>query len=444
MHPAHLESEIQRAAADLRYALESRKSHGWHETDPGPLAAHRSQTSRERFEQLKNLPDALPNKDALLRWHACLSIERVTWEDRVLAEMARQKPEHRIAELGEQPWSIRALTVELIRTRDASKRTRVAHELAKACGNASAWAIEWAMQRHSAAHHLGIGELGWLEAPVNGCYVSAIVSQVLEATEDAASASIGNDTGWEHAIWTGSATEAEHGWPAVLSPRWFRSVFDGWKVLRGVRIDPGPLCGALCGASFARALARFGVAVHRGCAERACNSFSLAFRPFDMASASYGALFASLLASIPFLKRRLGLGSEAARHQAVSTGRSLLISLRTRAAQAAVASAGTRDATVDAHVTCTSRALRSSVPDETAAVVPRYDPQSPSRLCGALLASVLERELVNRFDDDWFDNPRAHEHLSAIEVGDRVVLDEEGLARGIGAVKEALSNLLLQ
>ena len=91
----------------------------------------------------------------------------------------------------------------------------------------------------------------------------------------------------------------------------------------------------------------------------------------------------------------------------------------------------------------TTRALRSNVPDETAGVVPRYDPRSAARLCGALHAVVLERELVNRFDEDWFDNPRAHEHLAAIDCRERMVLDEESLHRGAQAIRESLSDLLL-
>ncbi len=422
--------------------LTSRRLVGWTEQDGGPLVPFRTLTTRERFEQLSELPEGLPNGESLRRWQACLTIERVTWEDRALAEVARRETTHRVAGLGDLPWSVRSLVLEVLGTRDGARRSKIAQELVHVCGDASTWAVRWAMRRHAAAHHLGVGGLGWLEAPVRDTALPHVAKRVLEATDDVMSASMGQAVGWQDVVAAGAAMDARHGWPAALTPRWFRSVFGGWKTLEGLRVDPGPLCDALCGASFARALARFGAAVYRGCAARAGGTFSLTHRPFDAATASYGTLFASLLTSVPFLKRHMGLGTDTAREQAQSMGRSLLVSLRIGAAQAAVAAAAEPEAMVESHVTTAAKAFGSSVPEEMVGVVPRYDPRAGARLCGALRGSTLERDLVDRFDEDWFDNPRAQEWLAGIDVAERVVLDEDAVRMGAEATGLYMSMLL--
>ena len=440
-HPGQAELEIERAATSLQAGLDARKREGWCEDDHGPLQLFRSVTTRERLAQIQQLPPALDNKEALLRWQAYLTIERVTWEDRVLAEVARQTVEHPVAGLGDLPWSIRSLVLQIIVARNEAMRSRCAHGLTVASREASTAAVRWSMRRHAAACYLGIGPLRWLEAPVRGSELSCVVRSVFDATEDVALASMGEGNNWEHSLWLGTAADARHGWPAVLTPRWFRSVFGGWKPLEGLRIELGPLCDAVCGASFARALERFGTAVYRACVRRTGDSFSRVHLPFDMGPACYGALFASLLTSIPFLKRRLGLGTSAAKEQAWSLGLSLLLSLRMCAAQGAVADAESPEEMMERHVWGTARALCASVPEETLGVVPRYDPEAQARLCGALRAAMLQRELVERFDDDWFDNPRAHEFLVSIDRTERTTLDGEHLGGALLAAKELFVSL---
>ena len=204
--------------------------------------------------------------------------------------------------------------------------------------------------------------------------MASVAKIVLDATDDAANSLMDGSTvaglGWENAIAHRTAASARHGWPATLSPRWFRSVFGGWKTLDGLRINLGSLGNALCGASFARALAQFGEAVHQATARRLCNSFVLAHRPFDIGSASYSALIASLLASVPFQKRHLGLGASTALEQAKLFGHSFPISFRICAAKAAVTAEDSPDAMMEAHVKNTSQALGETAPDATACVVP--------------------------------------------------------------------------
>ena len=462
LHPAQVEQDLEKVEAAYRGALLARKLDGWSDPDPNPLVAFRPRTTKERFEQVRLLPSELPNKDDLLRWQAALTIERVTWHDRAVAEIARHDPQHIIgqhiiADMGSEPWSVSSLITELMRASDASRRSRIAGEITRASSEASSSAIRWALRRHAAARELGLESIEWLEAPVQGIDICSVARFVLDATNDIALGSIEPGSDWGNSLWAGFAMDAQRGWPASLTPRWFRTVFGNWKVLDGLRIESGPLCEALCGASFARALARFGAAVERAVAARSARagtslagtfvtSFATAKRPFDMRQSSYGALFASLLTSVPFLKRHLGLGAGDALEHARSMGRSVLIATRLSAAQATVASASasSADAFVDAHVSSSERALLASVPSETAGVVPRYNPMAGSRLCGALHAAKFQQELINQFDEDWFDNPRGQECLASLDVRERMVLTDGGARDGVLNLQKTLSELLLR
>jgi hypothetical protein len=378
----------------------------------------------------------------MLRWQAYLTIERVTWEERAAVEVLRRSFDHRVDGLGEVAWSLRSLVLEMLASRDLGRRANVARGLEQASAEASESALKWAIRRHGAAYHLGTEGLEWLEVPLRDMGVRQVAERVMAGTDDAMAAGIKAES-WQEVVRVAAAMDARSGWPAALTPRWFRWMFGGWKSLQGIHLELGPLCDPICGASFARALARFGGAIHRGWAMRSQGPFSMVHRPFDAAAASYGALLASLLTSVPFLKRRMGLGRDAARIQARSLGLSLLISVRMNAAQAIVATMTSPQAMVEAHVTEVSKAMHASIPETLAGVVPRYEPRAASRLCGALHAMTRLRELVERFDDDWFDNPQAHEFLSEIDISERLVLDEHDVRQGVENMSGWLSEWLL-
>ena len=444
VQPDQFESALEKAVAALRSSLAVCKAEGWGDGDHNPLVPFRPFTTKDIFAQIERYPDGVPLKNALLVWAACLIIERVTWTDRKQCEIARGAATRVVSGSGDRICSVSSLVSELIASRDSGARSAIARELTLASEDASDSAIQWALRRHAAARELGIPSLEWLESPLRGMKLEEAAGFVLDATGDVALGSYGSSGGFENAIWLGTAADACEGWPAVLSLRWFQDLFGGWKTLASVRVELGSICRPLCGASFARALARFGAAVFLGCARRTGAPFSIVDRPFDIGSSSYGALFASLLCSIPFLKRRLGLGAVSATAQARLLARSLLVSLRLCAVQASVASACSREALVGMHVSRTESALFASVPAETAGVLPRYTPLAGVRLCGSLRAAALQNELVDRFDEDWFDNPRAHEYLLSIDVSDRVLLDDSAVGVGVTAMQKYFSALLLR
>ena len=175
-----------------------------------------------------------------------------------------------------------------------------------------------------------------------------------------------------------------------------------------------------------RALDRFGIALYRARARQITSRFALGVRPFDPRPACYGALFSSLLASPLFLRKHLGLGQIRARPQAQKLMRAVLVTVRLLALQAAVGSCEDPQAAREMHLDLGKRALGTCLPIELAGVLPRIRPTACARLVGGLQASTLREQLVEMYDEDWFDNPRAQERLREIDVMDRPLLDEKG------------------
>jgi hypothetical protein len=194
--------------------------------------------------------------------------------------------------------------------------------------------------------------------------------------------------------------EASAGWPARLSGRWLEEVFAG---LGGVaRRMPAPDLGAVWGAmSFARALATLGLALRSHHVLLSRLPFAERAHPRNIEGQTLATAFAFLLLSPAFHHRALGLGRDAARDQARQCAGSLLLASRRALASGAV------------------RAREWATDDAAYAT---YCGADPSPLMRALLCRAPRVEataeaisftqlMVNRFDEDWFRNPRAHQFL---------------------------------
>jgi hypothetical protein len=64
----------------------------------------------------------------------------------------------------------------------------------------------------------------------------------------------------------------------------------------------------------------------------------------------------------------------------------------------------------------TAGALGAPIPGALAGVVPELEPGAALRIAGALLAARDRRDLVERFDEDWFRNPHAAEAIREQEA----------------------------
>ncbi len=409
-----------------------------------PFVGTRPVSTRASYQSALGLPEEVPQREALSRWIATLTIERVTFEDARDTEQARRSPDHSVRSLGAQPWSIRDLVLEAALHPDGARRALAADALPEAADDASSNALFWSGRRHDAARQLGLDSLEQLEAPLRGgLEPRSLADSVLQATDSLADEVIGRPRGWQDAVALGVARDAVEGWPAQLGLRWLQDLFGGTELTQGIPIDLSSVEPAIAGASFARALALFGESYARGAARTVGKSFSLAVRPFDLLESSFGALFGGLLASAAFGRRRLGLGQVTARAQSRSFVRSQVIALRLIAVQTAVAACADSNDARMVHEAYGTRALRATLPAELAAIAPRYRPTAASRLAGALHAAAWRDRLVGEHDEDWFDNPRAHQELRQVDPLRRVTLDADeakaGIASFVRQASEALS-----
>jgi hypothetical protein len=209
------------------------------------------------------------------------------------------------------------------------------------------------------------------------------------------------------------ARDANQGWPAHLGGRWLE---DAFRALVTRPFPPGPMPVALGAASFLRAGAAFGRAMRNSGTARSL-PFVLARDPYADDAHRFGALLAMAMAGPIFQRRKLGLSARAAAAQSRLLASTLLGSARVLAVRFLLAShapASVDPTTFEEH---TVMAFGAPLPRTLANAWPDLHVDEASRLRGALEAHAFERSLVDRFDEDWFDNPRAAAHLGSIAAG---------------------------
>lgn len=204
--------------------------------------------------------------------------------------------------------------------------------------------------------------------------------------------------------------DASLGWPPRLTVRWLADLFRGSGLTDGLAIDLGPIPAAIGATSFARALGQVGAAVSDASARRA-RSFSLARAPFDAHRARRAALFAGLAADKAFGARVLELNQGRARDQARAVARALLVSLRLDAARVLCRGALSDPSGAGRFEERSAEALGCPLPQPLFGAVPRLSPGDAARFGGTLLGLRDRLAMVERFDEDWFRNPRAIELL---------------------------------
>jgi hypothetical protein len=251
---------------------------------------------------------------------------------------------------------------------------------------------------------------------------------------------------WDESIARSLARGATSGWPARLSVRWIEELFRPTGLTDGLSIQLGRLPEPLGASSFARAFADLGRAFAEASAPPSA-PFVLARSPFDVRVARRSALFGGLLADPLFGVRALGLGKDRAKTQAREIARAELQQLRIDAARVRLRGALLLpgNARKERFEEETARALGAPLPSSLAGVIPKLGPEDPSRLFGALLSALDRRRLIDRFDEDWFRNPRAAEALrdeeAALPESPRVSVEalEEGLRELVRALESVLA-----
>jgi hypothetical protein len=405
-----------------------------------PLDDRRRVSGRSVWLELGELGDALTA--AAREWVAWLTLERVLWPDTSRLAASWRAPSVEGEGLDDTKLAPRETRARMMNETDPGRRRAWGRALAQGAGAVGDAARRYAERRVEAARLLDAEQMERIELPAEPVGAVADAAEALLARTEPM---IERSDDFTDALAAALGRDASHGWPARLSIRWLADAFRGTGLTDGLSLDPGPLPHPLGAASFARALGRFGAAVAEADIPPSA-SFVLWRAPVDLRRERRAALFAALAADPAFARRVLGLGAATAREQQRLVARALLHSARLDAARvllrgALVTPLGEQSARAEG---TTERALGASIPGTLAGVLPQLRATDAGRFLGLLLSAADRHQLVERFDEDWFANPRAaralrEEHASMparrataaeIEIGlDALVSD---LAEALG------------
>ena len=409
-----------------------------------PFVLHRHVSSQAGFDELDDLPKD-PFVEALRDWVRALTIVRVTWKDEVRTADAWHRAEHRSNSL-EGEWSARDLLRTMLREhRNPSMRRNLAGLLGDAAGRSSD-AVRVAAERRAEAIRLLLAPPEATHPP--GCSVSleqvqALAREVLDVTEGVLPCAPGRDeNAWEELFHEAQGRDAHEGWPAALRPRWLADLFGGTTLVTGLELDVAELPEALGATSFCRALALFGQALV-DVDLPTDKPFAFARSPFDALGTARAVLFGSLPAEPAFAQLALGLGRAAARDQAQRVGRALARSLRVEALRVLLAGVllEPRSKAASRGEEESALALGAPIPPDLIGLLPRLSASDPARFL-AILAGIRDRaRLREQFDEDWFENPRAHEALRSEhhQAALARIPDEGAPGRGLAALRSELA-----
>jgi hypothetical protein len=281
-------------------------------------------------------------------------------------------------------------------------------------------------RRFEAARRLGLAHPSALATKTD---VAAAARSFLDASEPLAvelfkTARKRTEGPWRpsSAIQQALAREANDGWPAHLSARWLDDVF---KALAPRGVDPGPLREPLGGASFLRAATAWGFAWRSTGAPRSM-PFGLARDPYPASAFRFGFALASVVADPAFQRRALDLPARLATAQSRILRASMFLSSRTIAARALLAADESLSVTTFEEIT--SRVFGAPLPSAMRDAWPEPQVAEPARALGLLGTRAFVRDLVERYDEDWFRNPKAGTHLVSLACGP--VFDDEPLPDG--------------
>lgn len=440
-----------------------------------PFDGLRDVAGRSTFDALRELdvgPALALHRDALVRWVHELLQARVGWGLTVDEADALVRPDPSLASRaareraivstpsGPLPSSALDLGAALV-TFDAARRALVTAQepaaieiafrrLGELAEPVAAVRGELRARRFEAARRLGLDHPWALATSSEGGAASLerLARDVLDATEPLASAlheeqarRAGVRAPWRTIV-ASFARDAREGWPSRLTTRWLEDVFRAIAP-RPPRVS-APLPLALGGASFLRAAAAWGAALRLEGAARAL-PFALAQDPYPAEAYALGGALALAVADRVFAKRKLRVSSRLTDVHARALGLALLFTLRAYAAQLLAATVDPpRDAELEE---LTARVFGAPTPRALARAwsfggfsgAARVD--APARLVGAVKSHALVRGLVERFDEDWFDNPRAGAHLASAYAGP-VWQGDVPPAEAVRAIARAFEELL--
>ena len=416
-----LDRDVARADAALRKWRRAVATDPDAHAEATPLDPWRHVTGQSTYDALGALsPTDLqaPHRDALRRWVYTLLQARIALPvDGELAKAAAE-PSARILLPKPAHVSWRQAWNTLLRAPTEAERSAAVEAVAERGPAVAALVRRRRERREEVANRLGLATASLFEAKQADLMPAA--EALLAATDDLAKAQLRSArTKLElstdpplavDAIAIALARDAPEGWPVRLSRAWLEGLFGAFA--RGLRLDVPTPPAALGAASFARACGSFGGALRLGGGSPSL-PFALARDPESPAPHRYAGVFAALPASRAFQKRALGCSARVADGQSRILLRSALLHLRLEAARLLLRGPDAQGRFEET----THRLFGAALPGALAGAWPLAADDQGSRFIGLLTAVDLLDELTERFDDDWFANPRAVLHLRALASG---------------------------
>jgi hypothetical protein len=284
--------------------------------------------------------------------------------------------------------------------------------------------------------------------PVPVDVLRRLARQLLDGTEEISRAvwreGVRGDADAGAVLVTAMGRDAGQGWPARIGGRWIEETLAPGG--RGVRVELPPLPAALGAASFARALAAFGFAARAsfaaGAAPRRGARFALGREPAFVAAHRLGFVFGALPADPHWQMRALGLARRSALAQARILARTALLDVRLHAARLLLGDE-VSFAPADLFDELGPRLFGAQLDARLRGAWPTARDDEPARLLGLVQAPSLGDALRDRFDVDWYRNPRAWAHLRATSAGPAwEPADVPSLEAGAAAIARALEGAL--
>jgi hypothetical protein len=384
--------------------------------DDDPIEPARRAAGKSTWDALRELapPSAeVPLRDALLPWVAALTMARLVREDDVA--WARAAAEARVPFQGEPPkrvsWREAWRGVVVARTAgEAGLWLAAAGEVGESLASIARTRAD---KRGEIARRLGREHPWELLDAGTPAVLRAAARRLLDATEDLSRAVWKDPRGGAAEVLHGAVgREAGEGWPAHLARRWLEEVFGA--ALSGLKVELPPLPVALGAASFMRALYALGFATRLAAAPSGM-PFAVAREPGARAAHRLGFVFGGLAADVDWQVRTLGLGRRTALRQVRVLARTALLDARLHAARLLLAGdAG--PVPRDLFDELGQRLFRQPLDARLRGAWPRARDDEPARFAALLESRPFTDALRDRFDVDWFRNPRAWAHVRAISA----------------------------
>jgi hypothetical protein len=398
----------------------------------GTFAGIRDIAGQSTFRAVRELPAAAGQevlKDGLLRWIHELVQLRIAWDLLVDAAEAGRAPDPRLArpKADARGGVIATFDDALSAIVDAphlASATEAFQRLEELASPVAAVRNEMRARRFEVASRLDLDHPWNLATGAPAAALGERAQRLLDATEPLAvelhkrtqraagvarSAALGIDAAF--------ARDAREGWPSRLGARWLEESF-GTLFPRSPRSLRIPRAAA--GASFLRAADVWGRAQRHAMTSRAL-PFTVSRDPYPNEAHMFGGALAIAVTDRVFARRRLGLPARQADAHERTLARVLFLTLRTSAAVLALGVPAQPETSWIEELG--ARVFGAPLAGEVGAAwanggfsgASRVD--APARFVGAVRAFGLVQRLKERFDEDWFDNPRASAHLASIGVG---------------------------